>query len=70
MKITKKDVGRPVIFQGFDHGIYEGYIDKVHTTEFDFTFAHIVYRVPRCSEPISVPLSVKHWDRIAFRVTE
>jgi hypothetical protein len=69
MTLMKKDVGRPIIFQGFDNGIYEGYIDKVHTTEFGYTFAHIMYRVPTCAEMISVPLSKKNWDRIAFRVT-
>ena len=70
MKITKRDVGRPIIFQGFDHGIYEGYIDKVKTTEFGYTFAHIMYRVPTIPEHIGVPLSEKNWNRLSFRVTD
>lgn len=68
MRITKKDIGRGVIFQGFDNGIYEGYIEKTHETEYNGTFAHISYKVPRHEENICVPLSEKQWDRLCFRV--
>lgn len=69
MKLTKKDEGRPIIFQGFDHGIYEGYLDTVKTTEFGYRFAKIFYRVPQHADMISVPLPENAWNRIAFRVT-
>lgn len=68
MKLTKRDEGRAVIFQGFDNGIYQGYIDKVKTTEFGYTFARVFYKVPQHSEMISVPLPSKNWDRLTFRV--
>ena len=68
MRITKKDIGRGAIFQGFDNGINEGYIEKTHETEYNGTFAHISYKVPRYEEYIRVVLSEKQWDRLCFRI--
>jgi len=66
MKITKRDVGRAVIFQGFDGELYKGYIESRGTSEYGFEYIQVAYRLPLQGYELTATLGKAHWDRVAF----
>ncbi len=69
MKISKRDIGRAVIFQGFTGAIHEGYIEDAKTTECGYAYVKVNYRVAGYSDPFIAIVSKPNLNRLAFRVT-
>lgn len=67
-KFRASDVGRAVSFEGFDGGLYKGYLDEVKTSPSGFRYIKVVYRVNGFTEEFSTILDGKHTERVHFLV--